>query len=137
MSPRSEREFVVSREDDETTIVFERDAAGKVGSLTYGGRRASRVGSLDAPSPAKLADYTGEYYSEELGTSYRVNRQQRQVRTAAPPARNNSVYLALAAQARFRTHESSLSLPSLYSTFHFFVGDCASLVRVFEAALHH
>lgn len=72
MSPKSEREFVVSGEDDETAIVFQRNAAGKVVSLTYGGQPAAKVDSWDPPSPAKLAEYAGEYYSEELGTSYSV-----------------------------------------------------------------
>ena len=72
MSPRSEREFAVSRAEDDTTIVFHRDTAGKVVSVIYGGRHAPRVDNLNAPPHAKLTDYSGEYYSEELGTSYRV-----------------------------------------------------------------
>ena len=72
MSPKSEREFAVSREEDEATIVFDRDAAGKVMSLTYRDQRAQRVGSSEAHAPTNLADYAGDYDSEELGTSYRV-----------------------------------------------------------------
>ena len=72
MSPKSEREFVVSREDDEATIVFHRDADEKVMSLTYRDRRAPRIDSSETHPPASLADYAGDYDSEELGTSYRV-----------------------------------------------------------------
>ena len=72
MSPRSEREFVVSREEDEATVVLHRDAAGKVISLTYRDRPGSRVDTFEAKPAANLADYAGDYDSEELGTSYRV-----------------------------------------------------------------
>ncbi|HYK20310.1 MAG TPA: serine hydrolase domain-containing protein [Pyrinomonadaceae bacterium] len=72
MSPKSETEFVVSGEDDETTIVFHRDAASKVASLTYGDQQAPRVDNSEARPPADLAQYAGDYDSEELGTSYRV-----------------------------------------------------------------
>ena len=72
MSPKSEREFVVSGEEDEATVVFHRDAAGKVMSLTYRDQRALRVGSSEAHPPVSLADYAGNYDSEELGASYRV-----------------------------------------------------------------
>ena len=72
MSPKSEREFVVSGEDDEATIVFHQHATEKVISLTYRDQRALRIDSSEAHPPASLADYAGDYDSEELGTSYRV-----------------------------------------------------------------
>jgi CubicO group peptidase (beta-lactamase class C family) len=72
MSLMSEREFLVQGEDDEASIVFQRNAAGKVTSLTYRGQSAPRVDESQIQPPANLADYAGDYDSEELGTSYRV-----------------------------------------------------------------
>lgn len=72
MSPRSDGEFVVQGEDEETAIVFRRDAAGKVTSLTYRGQSAPRVDESGMRPPADLSEYVGDYDSEELGTSYRV-----------------------------------------------------------------
>jgi hypothetical protein len=72
MSPRSDGEFVVQGEDEEMAIVFRRDAAGKITSLTYRGQSAPRVDESQMRPPADLSEYVGDYDSEELGTSYRV-----------------------------------------------------------------
>lgn len=72
MSPVSEREFLIRGEDEEASIMFQRNAAGKVTSLTYRGQSALRVDESQMHPPASLAEYAGDYDSEELGTSYRV-----------------------------------------------------------------
>lgn len=72
MSPISEKEFLVRGEDEEASIVFQRNAAGKVASLTYRGQSAPRVDESQMRPPSDLAEYVGDYDSEELGTSYRV-----------------------------------------------------------------
>lgn len=74
MSPKSEREFGVEHEDDETPVAFERTAGGRATALTYGGRRAVRADSTSLERP-DLAAFAGDYDSEELGTSYRVTRK--------------------------------------------------------------
>ncbi|HEX8774179.1 MAG TPA: serine hydrolase [Pyrinomonadaceae bacterium] len=70
MLPRSEREFRL--EPEGTTVVFQRDADGKVVSMEYDGEPARKVDASNSRPPAQLADYAGEYYSEELDTFYRV-----------------------------------------------------------------
>jgi CubicO group peptidase (beta-lactamase class C family) len=72
LSAKSEREFVLQREDDEVAIIFERDAAGKVSSLRYGAESATRLGGSELRPPSKLELFAGDYDSEELGTTYRV-----------------------------------------------------------------
>jgi CubicO group peptidase (beta-lactamase class C family) len=72
LSPRSEKEFWVEGEEGGAAVLFQRDPGGKVTSLTYGGRPAPRVAASEARAPADLAEYAGDYDSEELGTSYRV-----------------------------------------------------------------
>lgn len=74
MTPRSEREFRV--EGEGAGIVFQRDAAGKVISLEYEGERAPKVDESGSHRPAQLAEYAGEYYSQELDTVYRVAVKQ-------------------------------------------------------------
>ena len=72
MSPTSENEFSVEREDEAAAVVFRRGADGKVASLTYDGRPAPRVAASEIRPPADLSVYAGDYDSEELGASYRV-----------------------------------------------------------------
>ena len=72
MSPRSDREFWVEREEEGAAVSFLRDAAGKVTALEYRGQRAPKLNQSDLRPPARLADYAGDYDTEELGTSYRV-----------------------------------------------------------------
>ncbi|HEX9985151.1 MAG TPA: serine hydrolase [Thermoanaerobaculia bacterium] len=72
LAQQSEREFSIEHEDTSESMLFDRDAAGTVSAVTYRGRRWSRATEEDARPPARLADYAGDYDSEELGTSYRV-----------------------------------------------------------------
>jgi hypothetical protein len=72
MSPRSDREFWVEREEEGAAVSFLRDAAEKVTALEYRGQRAPKLSPSDLRPPARLADYAGDYDSEELGTSYRA-----------------------------------------------------------------
>jgi CubicO group peptidase (beta-lactamase class C family) len=70
MTPRSQGEFWV--EDYQSSMTFERTRTGDTTYLTYHGQRHPR---LDEPGPltrAQLADFAGEYFSDELQTSYRV-----------------------------------------------------------------
>lgn len=73
MTARSETEFWV--EAYGAPIVFGRDDAGEVTHFEYRGRHAPRLerGAGDAGSPARLEEFVGEYDSEELGTSYRID----------------------------------------------------------------
>lgn len=70
MLPMSEREFRL--EPGGATVLFQRDAAGKVASMEYDGEPARKVDESSSHPPAQLANYAGEYYSEELDTFYRV-----------------------------------------------------------------
>ncbi len=70
MTARSTTEFWV--EAYGASIAFEREGDGRVTHITYRGRTAPRVGTAAPPAPRDLAGVTGEYVSEELHTSYRV-----------------------------------------------------------------
>ncbi len=71
MTPRSATEFQV--EAYGAPIAFVRDEDGRVTAFDYRGRRAPRVGGAEeAPAPADLAELLGDYVSDELQTSYRV-----------------------------------------------------------------
>jgi hypothetical protein len=69
--PESETRFLVKTIDAELT--FQRDDKGKVTQFTlHQGtqtRSANRIEPF-TPDTAALAEYTGDYYSDELGTVY-------------------------------------------------------------------
>jgi CubicO group peptidase (beta-lactamase class C family) len=65
----SQQEFFV--EAYGASMTFGRSATGEVDHLTYGNIRAPRVGAA-SDSADDVHDYVGEFYSEELDTSYRV-----------------------------------------------------------------
>ena len=70
MTPRSQSEFWVDAY--RSPMTFERNRTGDSTYLTYHGQRHPR---LDEPGPlthGQLADFAGEYFSDELQTSYRV-----------------------------------------------------------------
>ena len=69
-TPRSELEFWV--ENYGAPIRFIRDELGSIVALEYRGTRAPRVDESGLTATSPLADYAGEYESEELNTSYRV-----------------------------------------------------------------
>ena len=71
MTPRSEREFWV--ELYRSAMVFQRDARGRVTHLDYRGLHAPKLPETSPPSPARLAEYAGEYESRELGATWRVS----------------------------------------------------------------
>lgn len=66
------------RSDDNLEITFERDAAGDVAALVqtgrrkYGGGRFVRI-ERALPSPDQLRQYEGDYFSAELGATYRFS----------------------------------------------------------------
>jgi hypothetical protein len=69
--PESETRFVVRTINAELT--FERDDKGKVNRFTL--RQGTQTGLATriepfAPDAAALGEYTGDYYSDELGTVY-------------------------------------------------------------------
>jgi CubicO group peptidase (beta-lactamase class C family) len=69
MQAASPREFWVPAYG--ASMTFVRGTDGKVTSLTYRGKPASRM--PDAPSsPAPLGDYVGDYVSDELEATYHV-----------------------------------------------------------------
>ncbi len=68
MIPRSDISFWV--EGYNSLMEFDRD--GAVVNLTYRGRRYPRLVETTPLSPAQLAEFTGEYESEELKTLYRI-----------------------------------------------------------------
>lgn len=70
MRPRSETEFWVDAYD--AAITFERGNAGRVTHISYRGRTAPKLDDGAAGPPTSLAGLAGEYVSEELNTSYRV-----------------------------------------------------------------
>jgi hypothetical protein len=68
MVPLSQTEFNVPAYS--ASITFVRDSAGKVSSVMYRGRKSPRV--TEAERPLKLADYEGDYTSDELSITYKA-----------------------------------------------------------------
>jgi CubicO group peptidase (beta-lactamase class C family) len=69
--PQSETKFFVKENNSE--ITFERDEKGKVVRFTMsGGGQTQSAKRLDSPpaTAAQLAEFAGDYYSSELGTTY-------------------------------------------------------------------
>ncbi|HKG23548.1 MAG TPA: hypothetical protein VKC34_16730, partial [Blastocatellia bacterium] len=52
-------------------LEFGKNAEGRVEHLIYRGLRANRVVPF-SPGPEKMADFAGDYYSPELGTTYTI-----------------------------------------------------------------
>jgi CubicO group peptidase (beta-lactamase class C family) len=69
LSPGRERDQWAGRGVE---ITFRRGDDGKVTGLEMGGRKAERVEESVARPPRRLADYPGDYESEELGATYRI-----------------------------------------------------------------
>jgi CubicO group peptidase (beta-lactamase class C family) len=59
-------------------VVFQRDESGKVNQLQYRGMRAQRVFAFK-PTAEELKEFTGDYYSDELGTSYKISLKDGQL----------------------------------------------------------
>ncbi|MBN1272021.1 MAG: serine hydrolase [Candidatus Aminicenantes bacterium] len=53
-------------------IVFKRDKEGKVSHFLYRGSTCPKLEDLPIPDPEQWAEFTGEYISDELGTSYTI-----------------------------------------------------------------
>jgi CubicO group peptidase (beta-lactamase class C family) len=70
MAARSDSVFWV--EDYRSSITFLRDASGRVDRLRYRGLNRPKVEDLPLPSGSQLNEYTGEFVSDELVTSYEV-----------------------------------------------------------------
>ncbi len=60
------------------SVDFIKDEDGNVNQIGYRGMRANRVKSF-TPTPDELKAFTGEYYSEELGTTYTIVFQDSQL----------------------------------------------------------
>ena len=73
MNAVSQLEFFVSGYG--ASLTFGRNASGDVDHATYRGIRAPRVEPY-TPTAAELAEYEGEFYSEELATSYWISVQE-------------------------------------------------------------
>jgi hypothetical protein len=69
MRAMSETEFYVPAYG--ARVLFQRDDSGVVTHLRYRGQLAPRVEPY-VPSPDELVGYEGEYYSDELDTTYEV-----------------------------------------------------------------
>jgi CubicO group peptidase (beta-lactamase class C family) len=69
MRAMSETEFYVPAHG--ARVLFQRDDSGVVTHLRYRGQLAPRVEPY-VPSPGELVGYEGEYYSDELDTTYEV-----------------------------------------------------------------
>ncbi len=69
MKAVSQTEFWV--DDYGAGIDFQRDSTGAVASFAYRGMEAPRV-ELFQPTVAQLSAFVGDYYSEELDTTYRL-----------------------------------------------------------------
>jgi len=100
LQPLSDTTFIVIEADAQLT--FHRDDSGAVAEITleqgdqsFGGRRVDAV-VLTAES---LAEYEGEYYSEELGTSYTI--VARDSGLVAEHMRHDSITLSPAARDNF------------------------------------
>jgi len=52
-----------------TALEFEKNGEGRVDRVSFRGMSVKRV-ELFSPPPEKLSDFTGDYYSAELGTTY-------------------------------------------------------------------
>ena len=70
LSPRTESTFWVAAYN--SSMTFQRDTAG-VTSMLYRAMRAPRMGAEYPPRRGSAADLAGEYVSDELQTSYRVD----------------------------------------------------------------
>jgi CubicO group peptidase (beta-lactamase class C family) len=70
LARRSEAEFQV--EGHGASVVFVRDAGGQVRHLRYRGTLAPKLEHREPPSSTELAEFAGEYLSEELRTAYTV-----------------------------------------------------------------
>jgi len=68
MVPMSQTEFTVPAYN--ASVTFVRDSVGKVSSIMYRGRKSPRV--TETERPLQLADYEGDYTSDELSITYTV-----------------------------------------------------------------
>ena len=68
MVPMPQTEFNVPAYN--ASITFVRDSGGKVSSIMYRGRKSPRV--TETERPLRLADYEGDYISDELSITYNV-----------------------------------------------------------------
>ena len=68
MTARSEREFWI--ENYGASMTFHRDSTGRVTHLEYRGRPAPRVDETRTGPAPSLAQFVGEYESQELATTY-------------------------------------------------------------------
>jgi len=98
--PESETKYFLKVIDAQ--VEFQKDAAGKVNQLTlYQNQQnmvAKRFVQMNA-SPADLSEYAGDYYSEELGTTYTIILKDG--RLIAQHRRNNDVLLTAGAKDTF------------------------------------
>jgi hypothetical protein len=69
MTPISDRSFYV--EASKAPVEFGRDNAGQVTNLLYRGINAPKL-KMPELTPARLADYVGDYWSEELRVAGRI-----------------------------------------------------------------
>lgn len=83
------------------SIVFKRDAGGKVTGFQYHGMNCPRV--ADSSRPTDLTEYLGEYYSDELKTFYSVT--QKDGKLAMKHRRHGTLNLTHAWKDDFRGQE--------------------------------
>lgn len=88
MTPHSDTTFFV--ETYRSPVTFVRDKDGNVNQLKYRGIRAEQVEPF-TPILEKLKEFTGDYYSEELGTTYTIAVEDSQL--VARHRRNDDVPL--------------------------------------------
>ena len=98
--PESETKYFLKVVDAQ--IEFQKDADGKVNQLTLHQNQQSMVAKRFVPlkaDQANLSEYIGDYYSEELGTTYSIDLKDGKL--IAQHRRNNDVLLTAGAKDTF------------------------------------
>ena len=77
--PESETKFFLKGPPVDITVEFHRDEKGKAKGFTMvqsGQSTSARRVELVSRTSSEIAEYTGDYYSEELGTTYTITVQE-------------------------------------------------------------
>ena len=99
--PESETKFVVK--DVGAEITFDAPESGKTNKLTVKNEGQSMPATrleTEAVKPAELAEYAGDYYSDELGTTYTIVVENGQL--VAQHRRHNDIKLTATERDTFR-----------------------------------
>ncbi|NIM48801.1 MAG: serine hydrolase [Gemmatimonadales bacterium] len=110
MTARSDSTFWV--QDYGAAIVFRRDSTGQVTHFSYRGMSAPRVEAVQTAGPEQFPEFEGEYYSDELGTSYTIAIEDG--RLVARHRRHGTIELTPAFQGEFRGSEWFLRAAEFY-----------------------